>query len=593
MTDIVDKTFQLVDVKTKKLHPMTIADDFVTLFAFHHAQVERVLKGKKGTAKFTERFPIIIIWDGKNISYYKAEHGDKIKIGKHEYKIDRAVDDIYKFLPSESFVTQLVEPGFHEKIKKFDPDDFFEAVFKYFEYYFYMEAAMLYKMVALFSINQCVFDAYDSTPYLFIRSPLEECGKTNLGKSIQQMWNGIMSTNLKAHHIFRLVHGCSPTFVFDESKGWSKRVHRDERIQDMMSVINSGYQRGVPIIRFRETGGQFGNMKAEFFQTYSPKVIIATQLSIPKDTQSRCVEVQMQRAPKGDEHPDYADRWGRKKPGSKKLERLQQLEDIREMSAIFRLKYGQEIKDYAENPKWREELDHTGAFKELRNRQLEIFKPLIILCLKYKPEWTDLVSKYIHEFIEMRERTTHSPENTVLYALRKLWQLVDEESGTYWLDDEQQVSFDDTEADGQVMWVSAKMIRFVIENHGIGAIEEFGSKHVESNIGRIFSEFGFVGTKRTKHGNLRMIKTSKLADRCLNYIGIRLSEDYELSQQERIDLLQRIIRTEGEIDYDELLDLVNGKMTEEELLAALRHLRKQGTISTSSTEGKGRIMWCG
>ena len=101
----------------------------------------------------------------------------------------------------------------------------------------------------------------------------------------------------------------------------------------------------------------------------------------------------------------------------------------------------------------------------------------------------------------MRERTTHSPENTVLYALRKMWQLIDEGNGL-WLslgedDTGTQIDFEETEADGQIFRVSAKMIRHIIEEHGIGTIEEFGTRYVESTIGRILSEFGFVGAKRT------------------------------------------------------------------------------------------------
>jgi len=275
---------------------------------------------------------------------------------------------------------------------------------------------------------------------------------------------------------------------------------------------------------------------------------------------------------------------------------LERLAKIRELAAIFRLKYGREIKNISRSSKWRDELDHTGAFKELRNRQLEIFKPLAILCMKYKPEWTDLTSKYIHKFAEMREKTGSSPEATVLYALRKLWELVDDEhrhGRSFFTDDEQEVCFEDNEADGQVMYVSAKLIGYVIENHGIGTIEEFGrtaaSQH--SHIGRIFSEFGFVGTRRERGGNFRMIKTTKLADRCLTYLGIRLSQDYELSQQEIMDLLAKTLRNEREIEYDALKELVIGKMTEDQLLSCLKKMRTRGEITTTSSNGKGMITW--
>lgn len=595
-TDIVPGTFRLIKVDTKRLHPMTISDKFVTIVAFHHAEMERfALKGKeKGkSVKFMERVPVIIVWDGNEISYFNAMAGEKIKIDGQEYIIDRSVDDIYEFLPKEELVSKIVEPDFKKVIKKFNPDDLFDEVLDFFEYYFFMESKMLHKIISLFALNQCVFDAYDSTPYLLIRSPMESCGKSNLGKAIQQMWNGIISTNIDAHHIFRLVHGCSPTFILDENQDLDQRRKTDDRIKNLMSVINAGYQRGVPVIRFREKSGQFGNMVAEKFYPYGPKVIITTKGKIPRDTRSRCVEIIMQRAPRGSEYPDYSARWDEDNPKTDRPYRIEKLEKIREMAVIFRLKYGSEIKKISGKSNWRDELDHTASFVGLRNRDLEIFKPLIILCLKYKPEWTELVAKYIREFVEMRVKVEYSPETTVLYALRKMWQMVEENNGVLNFEDGGRIIFEDTEADGQVMWTTAKMIRYVIEQYGVGNIEEFGTKYVESKIGRILSEFGFLGTKRAYGGNLRMIRTSRLAEKCITYLGTRLSGNEDLSQQERMDTLAKKLRNVGEIDFEELFGFFNAKMTEDQLITDLKHLRTNGMIATGSKDGKGKVTWMG
>ena len=595
MTDIVAGTFKLITVKTKKLHPMTISDKFVTLVAFHHAEMEKmVLKGKdKGkTVKVMERVPIIIVWDGKDISYCQALAGDKIKIGEQEYIIDRIVDDIYDLLPREEFVTRLVSPDFKDVIKDFKPDDLFDEVFNFFEHYFHMESKMLYKVMALFTLNQCVFDAYDSTPFLLIRSPMESCGKSNLAKSIQQMWNGIISTNIDAHHIFRLVHGCSPTFILDENQDLDQRRKTDERIKNLMSVINAGYQRGVPVIRFKEKSGQFGNMIAEKFYPYGPKVIVVTKGRIPRDTQSRCLEIMMQRAPRGSEFPDYAARWDEANPATDVPYRLEKFDKIREMAVIFRLKYGSEIKKISGKSNWRDELDHTGSFVGLRNRDLEIFKPLLILCLKYKPEWTELVAKYIKGFTEMRIKIEHSPETTVLYALRKMWQMVDQNNGKLDLEDGGSIVFEELETDGHVMWASAKMVRWVIEEYGVGEIGEFG-RNPESRIGLIFNNFGFIGTKRAYGGNLRKIKTPKLAEKCFTILGTRLSGDNDLSHQERMETIVKKIRKVGEIEFDELKELFNGKISEEVLTGDLKSLRNKGKITTSSSGGKGKITWMG
>ncbi|MDD5010213.1 MAG: hypothetical protein PHC68_17650, partial [Syntrophorhabdaceae bacterium] len=484
--------------------------------------------------------------------------------------------------------------NFKKMVAEFEAKQLFDDVLKYYEHYFYLESKMLYHLIALFSINQCVFDAFDSTPYLYIRSPLEECGKTNLGKSIQQMWNGIISTNLSSHHVFRMIHGCSPTFIFDESKGWdSKAGQNDVRMQDMLSVINSGYQRGVPVYRFKDSGkGRFGEMKPEAYDSYSPKVIITTQSSIPRDTQSRCAEIMMQRAPKSSESPDYADRWTRTKKGTTTPERVLWLNRIRRNAAIFRLKYGMEIKSWAENENWKDELDLTGAFGDLRNRHLEIFKPLVILCLKYKPEWADITAKYIKDFISMREKVTYSKEITVLWALRKTYQLVDMNRGELQLPEETPIKFEETEAEGQVMWVSAKHIRHVIDEYALGTTEEFG-KYPESKIGRILTEFGFVGTSRTRDGNLRKIKTSRLTERCLNYLGVKLSDEHELSQQERMELVARTIRERMDVNVDDLYDILNGQISQEQIIACVKTMRTNGVITAAGAGGKGKLTWCG
>ena len=483
------------------------------------------------------------------------------------------------------------DPDFKKKIEKFKEGDLFDEVLKFFQHFFYLESAKLYYLISLFTINQCVFEAYYSTPYLYLRSPLEECGKTRLAKSIAHMWNGIMSTNMEATQVYRMIHGCSPTFVFDESKGWDARSMTEPRIQALMSVLNSGYQRGSKVYRFKDSGGGkgFGHMKPEGFDCYAPKIIVTTQAGIPRDLQSRCLELMMQRAPS---EPDYEARWNEVVKGTNKLVRDVWANKIRQDMILFRLKCAMEIKSYAEHENWRTELDHTDAFKTLRNRFSEIFKPLAILTLKYKPEWTDWLSKYANDFIAMRGQVTYSQEFTVLWALRKAYQLVDGNNGEYPMQDDVSIRFEDNEVEGQRMWVSAKHLRIIIEAHNLGSIEEF-SKNPESKIGRILTEFGFVGTTRVTGGNLRLIKTSRLSKRCLTYLGVKLSDDLELTQQEQMTLLAKVLQEHKEIEFDALFDALDGKMTQEQIIHCVKVMRTNGVINATGKDGKGKITWFG
>jgi len=594
MSDIVPGSFRLAKPKNKKLHPVTIANDFVTLFGFHHGEVERLKYNNRGKTDGSEkviiRLPIILIWDGKELTYAKAERSDRMKILGEEYEIDRDVDDVFSYLPSEGCIDELCTPGaIHKIIREFDEKAFFDDVLAFYEHFFFFESKMLYHIVALFSINQCVFDAYNSTPYLYIRSPLEECGKSNLGRAICQMWNGIISTNLEAHHVYRMIHGCSPTFVFDESKSWDAKSKTDVRMQAILSVINSGYQKGLYVYRFKDSGKGFGNMKPEAFESYSPKVIITTQSSIPRDTQSRCAEIMMQRAPLDSA---YSERWNQKDKGSNKTVREIWLERIRKNAAIFRLKHGMEIKQLAEEGNWKQELDHTNVFDKLSNRHLEIFKPLVVLCLKYKPEWSDITAKYIREFIEMRKTVSYSKEMTVLWALRKAYELAEFNGGQHIIGDESPIKIEMTETEGEVMWITAKLIGIIIDEHGIGTKEEFG-RYPESTIGRILKEFGFVGTVRTGSGNYRKVKSSRLSERCLNYLGVPLMERGELSQEEKMTMITTTIREAKQIELETLFDVLNGKMTQDQITHCVKELRTNGVVAADGVGGKGVITWFG
>jgi hypothetical protein len=594
MSGIVPGSFRLKKAESKNLHPMTIHNDFVTMFAFHNAECEKIVPKGKGvqTIKAEERFPIIMVWDGKELAYQQAEGGNPLTINNVKYRIDRDVDDVFPDLPSEEDVDDICSFEYKKKIEKFDAKDLFDDVLKFFQHFFHLESAKLYYLISLFTINQCVFDAYYSTPYLYIRSPLEECGKTRLAKCIVHMWNGIISTNMDAVQVYRMIHGCSPTFVFDESKGWDARSVSEPRIQALVSVLNSGYQKGSKVYRFKDASGGkgFGHMKPEGFDSYAPKIIITTQAGIPRDLQSRCLELMMQRAPS---EPDYEARWNETVKGSIKLVRDVWADKIRKNMVLFRFKYGMEIKALAEHEGWRSELDHTDAFKSIRGRNSEILKPLAILCLKYKPEWTDLLSKYANDFIAMRGQVTYSPKITVLWALRKAYQLTDYSGGEYPMQDMVPIRFEETPTEGQVMWIGAKHIRLIIEQHELGSVEELG-KNPESKIGFILTDFGFVGTpKRVTGGNIRKIKTSRLTERCLNYIGMKLSDDVELSQQEQMELMTKTLRERGEVELESLYDILNGKMTEEQIKHCVKVMRTNGVVAATAQGGKGKITWFG
>jgi len=251
-----------------------------------------------------------------------------------------------------------------------------------------------------------------------------------------------------------------------------------------------------------------------------------------------------------------------------------------------------EIKQWAENGNWKAELDLASVFEKLANRHLELFKPLAVLTLKYKPEWSEVTAKYVREFIEMRSKVSHSKEMTVLWALRRLYELAENHEGKFDFAGEGCVSTDETKEEGQLLWVSAKTIGIAIQEYGIGTLEEFG-KYPESTIGRILSEFGFVGTMRVSGGNMRKVKISTLSERCLTYLGTKLMDNYELSHQERQELIARTLREHGNMTLEQLFDSLNGMIEQDRILAIIKQMRTNGIIMSSGQEGQGVITWIG
>lgn len=589
--EIQSMDFSLVDMPKNKVQPVTIENKFVSIACYHYAEVDRWVPGKGKDAALKkvqqiERIPLMVIWDGKKFSSFMAEAGKEIEVLKRRYVIDRDIDET-PLLPSESFITQLCGNIGMNMMKEFDIKKYFDEVYKYFEYYFYMPSEMLYNIVTLFAINQLVFDCHDASPYMYIRSPMRGCGKSHLGQSIAFMTNGIISTNIKAHHAFRMTSSTKTTIVFEEVKGMTGRNKDNKEIQDLLSLINAGFQKdGSKVPRLEETNKK-GKMKFVLYDTYAPKVIITTHLGIPEDTMSRCIEIMMQKAPP--DRPDYGSRWNQRA-------RKQNLRKLREMGVIFRMKYGMEIKAISENENWRDELDAEGVFKKVRNRELEVFRPLLILCMKYMPKWIDEVKKFVRKNIEMRENLRDTFVNAILYALRAIYHDAKGFHGGYDISDEKLVvDLEEDKIEGEIMYIPIKIIKHMISQHS--DIHDMSTKGASIRVGQKLTDLGFTGvSKRTSAGITRVVPVRDLAELCKTYLGMPLGEsdegDYDLSQQEKMDLVKDLIlENNGKLELNELIEMVDRRIPEEDLRAVLKHMRERGHIDTISEEGEAVINW--
>jgi len=564
-----------ISLSKQFVQPVTINDEFASYVCYKHVEVERqiIVGGKdKGKKTAIERAPLMITWNGKKFQWFLCRKGEEIEVNKKHYIIDRDIDDS-PMLPSEDFIGRILSPEWKRMVKDFKPEDFFDEVFKYFERYFYLEKPYLYKILTLFVINCWVFDAHESTPYLFIRSPVMGCGKTHLGVSVTSMVNGQMNTNFKAHHLFRIVHGTKTVAGFDEIKKWSDKGYKmSDDTKDIISLVNVGFQKdGSRVPRLVETkGGSKGEMSTILYDSFAPKIMITTTGQLPADTVSRCIEIIIQRAPpKGN---DYGERWY-------EPERKKTLKKIREMGFMFRLLYGREIASISEDKNWRDEIDITDTFGDLKNRELEIYRPLVILALKYRPEWKTLVDIYVRKNIEMRSTLDPTPVNSILFAMRHLYNEVARSSwDTIESDELGSVEIKDDAVYGPVLVLNPKAIAVTVERQV--SFNMFGD-NAPSKIGKELNKLGFYQedkTARNRHGRVRIIKISQLEDMVERYLAMELSDkkqDERGSQAERIQLVRELLLSAGKegMTFDELSEATSEYMTEDRLKEVLKHLK--------------------
>jgi len=551
--------------------------DFVSIITIQYLDTEETLKGK--SVKGLKRLPLMIYWDGKEVRHTISKEGKEIEVNDKKYIIDREVNET-GFLPGDAFIRRLIGHEGPQMIEDFDPKKYFAAVNDYFTYYFAVPHDMLYKMISLFTINQHVFDAHDSTPYLYIRSPVRGCGKSHLGQSIVSMATGVLTQNLKAHHIFRMVHSTKPSLAIDEIKGWTaSNKNISPEVLDILSLVNTGFQiQGGQVPRLEDLGG--GKMKTVWYDSYGPKVFITTHMDLPADTASRCVEIIMQRA-KGD-GIDYGERWF-------EPDRIKKVNEIRDMGYLFRLKYGKEIREITGDHEWRVKLDIKNEFGEIKNRELEIFRPLVILCLKFAPEWSDLASRYITHNAKMRSRTEPTLANAVLESLRELYnnaildiRPVDSEGRE--LPEKYKVVLDTDKEGNKLMYVSISAIEDKINQHTDTL--DLG-KGAATRIGTTLKDLGFTtGTIHRSFGTVRILKISRLIDNCERYLGITLKDD-KLPQSDKKKKLRLTMSLHPNgITFGELLLEMAGVYTEESLKKEVDHALKFGEI----TKGDNNIL---
>jgi putative DNA primase/helicase len=141
--------------------------------------------------------------------------------------------------------------------------------------------------VALWVLHTWVFERFQHTPRLTIRSPAKRCGKSTLLELLQIVTRRpLKADNISAAGMFRTVEALSPcSLLIDEADAF---LRENEQLR---GIMNSGFERGGMVIRVMEVNGEQTPMQ---FRTFAPLAVAAIG-KLPDTVEDRAVPVVLQR----------------------------------------------------------------------------------------------------------------------------------------------------------------------------------------------------------------------------------------------------------------------------------------------------------
>ena len=150
--------------------------------------------------------------------------------------------------------------------------------------------------VVLWIAETYVADSFGVAPYLHIKSPEKQSGKTLLLEVIELTAKAaLLTSNISVSALFRLVDAKHPTLLIDEVDAVfpSRRGGGDSRGEELRALINSGYRRGVKT--YRVGGKRFD--KIEGFDSFGPKALAGIG-ELPDTIADRAIPIRLQRKPR-------------------------------------------------------------------------------------------------------------------------------------------------------------------------------------------------------------------------------------------------------------------------------------------------------
>ena len=387
--------------------PHNIGESYVTEGFFFTAEVERpqYLRngrfndkglGQASTETKVERTRLILAMSSENGGPWLDAKpflcaADGMKLAERTVQFSQFSE--FQGCIDKDTIRAVLDPT---EMERYEPKRIFKAVRDEIERLLELEPSAS-TIMALWAVLTYVHDAFDAFPYLWFNG-VKGSGKTRALEILEQVtYHGEMNMRLSNSALFRLVADNHITVCYDEAENLLVRSQNRSEDQDRVSLFNGGY-RSSGAVRLTEKDGD--NFIIRRFQSYSPKALASIQ-PLDEALQSRCILISMMTALDASK--------------ANKGINLGKCEAIRRELYKFRFNQGPHMKVLSSDEARNEEL---RAKYDLKNRDWELFKPLVIGAEIFCPDWVEEVVRFIaHQKILRQVENQTTRDATILQTL--------------------------------------------------------------------------------------------------------------------------------------------------------------------------------
>jgi hypothetical protein len=151
------------------------------------------------------------------------------------------------------------------------PEQLFQAIKNFVTRYVAFSRPEHADVITLWIMHTWVAGCADFTPYIYLHSPVMQCGKTQVHRVVEPLVkNPLRTCNVSEAALYREIEESHPTLLWDEIDSIFGNRKSSEANENKRALLNAGYERGMTAIRMERGPGGFVRIS---FDPFCPKIL--------------------------------------------------------------------------------------------------------------------------------------------------------------------------------------------------------------------------------------------------------------------------------------------------------------------------------